>query len=117
MAHQAPQHGDGQMADAMNLSGVKVMVIDDSSTIRRSAEIFLKQSGCQVILAEELDHAGDFRRLLRAAGADVVVGGADRLGRPRHLEAAPARIADRFRCAIASLRHSPTWREPARRLA
>ncbi|HEY0267674.1 MAG TPA: response regulator [Methyloradius sp.] len=29
------------------------MVIDDSNTIRRSAEIFLKQSGCQVILAED----------------------------------------------------------------
>lgn len=34
-----------------DLSGVKVMVIDDSNTIRRSAEIFLGQSGCQVILA------------------------------------------------------------------
>jgi len=29
------------------------MVIDDSNTIRRSAEIFLKSSGCQVILAED----------------------------------------------------------------
>ncbi|HQS38534.1 MAG: two-component system response regulator [Methylotenera sp. 17-45-7] len=29
------------------------MVIDDSNTIRRSAEIFLKASGCQVILAED----------------------------------------------------------------
>jgi twitching motility two-component system response regulator PilG len=28
------------------------MVIDDSNTIRRSAEIFLMQAGCQVILAE-----------------------------------------------------------------
>jgi twitching motility two-component system response regulator PilG len=28
-------------------------VIDDSSTIRRSAEIFLVQAGCQVILAED----------------------------------------------------------------
>jgi twitching motility two-component system response regulator PilG len=36
-----------------NLAGVKVMVIDDSNTIRRSAEIFLKQSGCEVILAED----------------------------------------------------------------
>jgi DNA-binding NtrC family response regulator len=27
------------------------MVIDDSNTIRRSAEIFLMQAGCQVILA------------------------------------------------------------------
>ena len=29
------------------------MVIDDSNTIRRSAEIFLKSSGCEVILAED----------------------------------------------------------------
>ncbi|PPC95411.1 MAG: two-component system response regulator [Methylotenera sp.] len=29
------------------------MVIDDSNTIRRSAEIFLKNSGCEVILAED----------------------------------------------------------------
>jgi len=41
------------MADAMNLAGVKVMVIDDSNTIRRSAEIFLAQAGCTVILAED----------------------------------------------------------------
>ncbi|KAF0814637.1 Transcriptional regulatory protein WalR [Andreprevotia sp. IGB-42] len=36
-----------------NLAGVKVMVIDDSNTIRRSAEIFLGQAGCEVILAED----------------------------------------------------------------
>ena len=41
------------MADQSALSGVKVMVIDDSNTIRRSAEIFLLQSGCTVILAED----------------------------------------------------------------
>ena len=35
------------------LSKIKVMVIDDSNTIRRSAEIFLKASGCAVILAED----------------------------------------------------------------
>ena len=33
--------------------GLKVMVIDDSLTIRRSAEIFLVQAGCKVILAED----------------------------------------------------------------
>ncbi len=33
--------------------GVKVMVIDDSNTIRRSAEIFLGQAGCEVVLAED----------------------------------------------------------------
>jgi twitching motility two-component system response regulator PilG len=41
------------MSGAASLAGVKVMVIDDSNTIRRSAEIFLKQAGCQVILAED----------------------------------------------------------------
>jgi twitching motility two-component system response regulator PilG len=35
------------------LSGIKVMVIDDSNTIRRSAEIFLLQAGCTVILADD----------------------------------------------------------------
>jgi len=29
------------------------MIIDDSNTIRRSAEIFLGQAGCQVLLAED----------------------------------------------------------------
>ena len=51
----------------MNLSGIKVMVIDDSNSIRRSAEIFLAQAGCQVVLAEDgfdalskiADHAPD----------------------------------------------------------
>jgi twitching motility two-component system response regulator PilG len=41
------------VAEAINLNGVKVMVIDDSNTIRRSAEIFLVQAGCQVVLAED----------------------------------------------------------------
>ena len=31
----------------------KVLVIDDSNTIRRSAEIFLKQGGHEVMLAED----------------------------------------------------------------
>lgn len=34
-------------------SGYKVLVIDDSNTIRRSAEIFLKQGGHEVLLAED----------------------------------------------------------------
>ncbi|RYX94322.1 MAG: response regulator [Comamonadaceae bacterium] len=34
-------------------SGLKVLVIDDSNTIRRSAEIFLKQGGHEVLLAED----------------------------------------------------------------
>jgi twitching motility two-component system response regulator PilG len=40
------------LADSKTLAGVRVMVIDDSNTIRRSAEIFLMQAGCQVILAD-----------------------------------------------------------------
>ena len=32
---------------------VKVLVIDDSNTIRRSAEMFLTQAGFEVILAED----------------------------------------------------------------
>jgi twitching motility two-component system response regulator PilG len=32
---------------------IKVLVIDDSNTIRRSAEIFLKKGGHQVLLAED----------------------------------------------------------------
>jgi twitching motility two-component system response regulator PilG len=34
-------------------AGLKVLVIDDSNTIRRSAEIFLKQGGHEVLLAED----------------------------------------------------------------
>jgi twitching motility two-component system response regulator PilG len=35
------------------LSGLRVMVIDDSRTIRRCVELFLSQSGCEVIAAED----------------------------------------------------------------
>jgi len=41
------------MIEDSALAGLKVLVIDDSSTIRRSAEIFLAHSGCQVLLAED----------------------------------------------------------------
>ena len=34
-------------------AGPEILVIDDSSTIRRSAEIFLSQSGYSVLLAED----------------------------------------------------------------
>ena len=55
------------MSSAPGAAGLKVMVVDDSNTIRRSAEMFLKQAGCQVILAEDgfdalakvADHAPD----------------------------------------------------------
>ena len=40
-------------AAAAVLAGLKVLVIDDSNTIRRSAEIFLAQGGHNVVLAED----------------------------------------------------------------
>ena len=40
---------EAQSADA----ATKILVIDDSNTIRRSAEIFLKQGGYEVVLAED----------------------------------------------------------------
>lgn len=33
--------------------GARVLVVDDSNTIRRSAEIFLRQGGHEVVLAED----------------------------------------------------------------
>jgi len=41
------------MREDLPLLGVKVVLIDDSNTIRRSGEIFLSQAGCQVVLAED----------------------------------------------------------------
>jgi twitching motility two-component system response regulator PilG len=38
---------------AAALPAVRVLVIDDSNTIRRSAEIFLRQGGHEVVLAED----------------------------------------------------------------
>jgi twitching motility two-component system response regulator PilG len=40
---------EAQITDA----ATKVLVIDDSNTIRRRAEIFLKQGGYEVVLAED----------------------------------------------------------------
>ncbi len=41
------------MSDMTNRAAVKVLIIDDSNTIRRSAEMFLRQAGYEVILAED----------------------------------------------------------------
>ncbi len=41
------------MSSTEQLAGLRVMIIDDSNTIRRSAEIFLGQVGCTVITAED----------------------------------------------------------------
>jgi len=40
------------VSDAVS-GAIKVLVIDDSNTIRRSAELFLRQAGYDVILAED----------------------------------------------------------------
>ncbi len=37
----------------VGLTGLKVMVIDDSKTIRRTAETLLKKEGCEVITATD----------------------------------------------------------------
>ena len=47
METRDPESGAGSAA------GAKVLVIDDSNTIRRSAEIFLRQGGHEVLLAED----------------------------------------------------------------
>ena len=39
------------MEENENLSNVKVMVIDDSKTIRRTAETLLAKAGCEVVTA------------------------------------------------------------------
>ena len=37
----------------IDITGLKVMVIDDSKTIRRTAETLLKKAGCEVITATD----------------------------------------------------------------
>jgi twitching motility two-component system response regulator PilG len=49
VALQAMDHAPVRQSD----SDVKVLVIDDSNTIRRSAEVFLTQAGYSVLLAED----------------------------------------------------------------
>jgi twitching motility two-component system response regulator PilG len=41
------------MMATIGKGAVKVLIIDDSNTIRRSAEMFLRQAGYDVILAED----------------------------------------------------------------
>ena len=43
--------GDGRAFMGQHSSALKVMVIDDSKTIRRTAETLLKNVGCEVITA------------------------------------------------------------------
>ena len=41
------------MGDDADISGLKVMVIDDSKTIRRTAESLLTKAGCEVLTATD----------------------------------------------------------------
>lgn len=45
--------GDTDKGASNDLAGLKVMVIDDSRTIRRSAETLLKNEGCDVVTAND----------------------------------------------------------------
>ena len=49
-ADQNTDNGGDKVAD---LSGLKIMLIDDSRTIRRSAETMLSKEGCEVITAND----------------------------------------------------------------
>jgi len=42
-----------KQAEEQALQGLKVMVIDDSKTIRRTAETLLKKEGCEVFTAND----------------------------------------------------------------
>ena len=42
-----------QQENAAGFNGLKVMVIDDSKTIRRTAETLLKREGCEVVTAND----------------------------------------------------------------
>jgi twitching motility two-component system response regulator PilG len=51
MSDESMNHeGEGMTAD---LSGLKVLVIDDSRTIRKSAETMLGREGCEVLTADD----------------------------------------------------------------
>ncbi len=52
-AKKKPNSAWSNVSEMPSLSGIKVMVIDDSNTIRKTAEIFLLQAGAQVVLAED----------------------------------------------------------------
>jgi twitching motility two-component system response regulator PilG len=48
-----PRPERGSILEQEARSAVRVLVIDDSHTIRRSAELYLTEAGCEVILAED----------------------------------------------------------------
>ena len=49
----ASSRSETKMTTSPQSTALTIMVIDDSSTIRRSAEIFLNQAGYQVVLADD----------------------------------------------------------------
>ena len=49
----SPMNVTDTTGDLEGLAGTKVLVIDDSNTIRRSADVFLKHARCEVILAQD----------------------------------------------------------------
>jgi len=52
-SHSTAESDASSPPDAEALSGLKVMVIDDSKTIRRTAETLLKKEGCEVVTATD----------------------------------------------------------------
>jgi twitching motility two-component system response regulator PilG len=50
MSDESTNTGNGETGD---LNGLKVMVIDDSRTIRKSAETMLGREGCEVLTADD----------------------------------------------------------------
>ncbi len=53
MELREPDAAGGVADPEPEATGARVLVIDDSNTIRRSAEIFLRQGGHEVVLAED----------------------------------------------------------------
>ena len=53
MSIQASLSLSGSSKLTTNGTSMKVLVVDDSNTIRRSAEIFLRQGGYEVLLADD----------------------------------------------------------------
>lgn len=57
------------MSDS-KINGMRVFVIDDSPTIRKSAEVFLKQAGCVVSWAE---NGYEALGLVKEANPDIIL--------------------------------------------
>ena len=84
---------------------VKVLVIDDSNTIRRSAEIFLRQGGHEVVLAADGTATGELREF-EAFAPILALGGEAHLylGISTGEDPLPWPTAEQFEQDIAKLR-------------